>query len=48
MRKRYKNKKKSCGLCKPNKRGWMLRWSAKEGNKMAEAEKDIRNYMRNE
>ena len=25
MRKHYKNKKRSCGLCKPHKRGWSKR-----------------------
>lgn len=30
MRKRYKNKKRSCGLCKPHKRGFANRWKAKD------------------
>lgn len=27
MRKRYKNKKRTCALCKPYKRNWEMRWS---------------------
>lgn len=30
MRKMYKNKKRCCGLCKPNKRGIDCRWKAKD------------------
>lgn len=30
MRKRYKVKRRSCDLCKPNKRGHDVRWSPKE------------------
>jgi hypothetical protein len=30
MRKRFKNKKRACGLCKPFKRGWDRRWKYKE------------------
>lgn len=30
MRKRYKNKKRSCGLCKPFKRNIEKRWKPKE------------------
>ncbi len=30
MRKRYKNKKCSCALCKPYKRGCAVRWKARE------------------
>ena len=30
MRKRFKIKKRSCALCKPNKMGWSNRWNAKE------------------
>lgn len=26
MRKQYKNKKRSCALCKPWKRNWEKRW----------------------
>ena len=30
MRKMYKNKKRSCPLCKPYKRGCAIRWKEKE------------------
>jgi len=26
----YKNKKRSCGWCKPYKRGWEKRWKPRE------------------
>jgi len=41
MRKRYKNKKKCCGLCKPHKRGWQKRFTSKEEAKLKEFEKDM-------
>lgn len=30
MRKRYKQKKRSCAMCKPNKMGWEHRFKIKE------------------
>ncbi len=42
MRKQYKNKKRSCGLCKPWKRGWDCRWTKKDRNKMIEAHKEMK------
>ena len=30
MRKQFKNKKASCALCKPHKRGWASRWKPAE------------------
>ena len=30
MRKRLKNKRRSCKLCKPHKTGWEVRWKAKD------------------
>lgn len=44
MRKRYKNKKKSCGLCKPHKRGWSNRWKDKEMQKLKISEKEIQKH----
>ena len=44
MRKRYKNKKKSCGLCKPHKRGWTNRWSAKDKRDLMDGQKEIEYY----
>jgi hypothetical protein len=40
-RKRYKNKKCSCALCKPHKRGWAKRIDGLELQKLKEDEKDI-------
>lgn len=44
MRKRYKKKKHSCPLCKPNKMGISCRWKDKELQSLQEAEKEIRRY----
>ncbi|MEW6107963.1 MAG: hypothetical protein AB1632_02170 [Nitrospirota bacterium] len=41
MRKRYKIKKRSCGLCKPHKKGWDKRWKVKDMGKMYQAESEI-------
>ncbi|MCS6286579.1 MAG: hypothetical protein H8K08_14230 [Nitrospira sp.] len=30
MRKNYRQKRRSCALCKPHKVGWASRWTAKE------------------
>ena len=38
MRKQYKDKKKSCALCKPHKRKWENRWKAKEKQDIEEFE----------
>ena len=38
MRKRYKSKKRSCKLCKPNKMGNANRWTEKEHAKLKEFE----------
>lgn len=34
MRKQYKEKKRTCGLCKPHKRGWAKRWKLKDLTEM--------------
>jgi len=39
MRKRFKHKKRSCALCKPNKIGWSSRWNIKEFASIKEFEK---------
>jgi hypothetical protein len=39
MRKRFKIKKRSCPLCKPQKMGWANRWDNKEFAKIKEFEK---------
>ena len=46
MRKRTKNKRASCGLCKPHKRGMDPRWKAKERAGVAEADEYRRNPNR--
>ncbi|MCL4536948.1 MAG: hypothetical protein M1610_05100 [Nitrospirae bacterium] len=42
MRKQYKTKKRSCGLCKPYKKGWDNRWKAKDRGAMCRAEQEIK------
>ena len=42
MRKRYKNKRKSCALCKPHKRGFAVRWRAREFAEIVRAEREAR------
>jgi hypothetical protein len=42
MRKRYKKKLRSCGLCKPHKRGVAMRWTPKALVSMKSAEQEIR------
>ncbi len=39
MRKRYKNKKRSCPLCKPQKTNGSVRWSKKDLFLLKEFEK---------
>jgi hypothetical protein len=39
MRKRFKKKKHSCALCKPNKTGGSCRWSGKEAVLLKEFER---------
>jgi len=39
MRKRLKNKKRSCALCKPYKRAWESRWKAKEEDQLKRFER---------
>lgn len=42
MRKRYKNKHKSCALCKPHKRGLAVRWRARELADIVRTERETR------
>lgn len=46
MRKRRKNKRRSCRLCKPQKRGFDIRWAPKELASLHEFEKERRRYTR--
>jgi hypothetical protein len=41
MRKRYRDKNRSCALCKPQKRGWARRWSARELAFFESSEREI-------
>lgn len=42
MRKRRKNKLRSCSLCKPHKKGFDNRWKPKEHQLLLESEKEIK------
>lgn len=42
MRKTLKRKRRSCGLCKPNKVGGSSRWKEKEFIRLRSDEKDMR------
>jgi hypothetical protein len=41
MRKQYKIKHRSCGLCKPHKRGLAHRWKPHAQQAMREADKEM-------
>jgi len=41
MRKRYKKKKRACGLCKPHKQKWQKRWKPKDLQALKEFEDEI-------
>ena len=45
MRKRFKNKRRSCALCKPNKRGWSVGWKNKDLKLIQEYEKEKTNIV---
>jgi len=42
MRKRLKNKLRSCGMCKPHKRGKANRWKKKEEARLKEWERIVK------
>lgn len=42
MRKRYKNKKRACSLCKPHKREWAKHLKPKDLQQLKEDEHDMR------
>lgn len=46
MRKRLKQKKKSCTMCKPHKMHWSNRWNTKEEFKLKLAEKEIKEALK--
>jgi hypothetical protein len=41
VRKRFKSKARSCGLCKPHKRGMANRWPAKQRSLLLLHERDM-------
>lgn len=46
MRKQYKNKLKSCPLCKPHKTGHSNRWTDKDLAKMKETDEEIKEAIK--
>jgi hypothetical protein len=42
MRKRLKQKRRSCALCKPHKQGWENRWKAKDRERIESSERELR------
>ena len=42
MRKQLKKKKAACALCKPHKRGWENRWTARERGLEKAASREMR------
>ena len=46
MRKRLKNKRRSCGLCKPHKRNMAPRWKPQEEARLREFEKLVKATVR--
>jgi|GEM_PF-1098498 len=42
MRKKYKDKRASCPLCKPYKRKWSNRWKVRDLDFIGRSEKEIR------
>lgn len=46
MRKQYKEKKRSCGLCKPHKKGYTKRWKKRDEARMKEVEAELRRFRR--
>ena len=48
MRKRYKKKKLTCGLCKPHKLNGAKRWDDRELESRKEYEKEVQNINKND
>jgi hypothetical protein len=42
MRKMYKRKRRSCGVCKPGKKGITKRWSLKDEHLLREFDRERR------
>jgi len=45
MRKRFKNKARSCALCKPHKRKWVNRWGLKDLDLIVRTEREIKGHL---
>ena len=45
MRKRLKNKIRSCALCEPHKRKWANRWKPRDLDIIARNEREIKNFL---
>lgn len=45
MRKRTKIKRRSCGLCKPHKRGLANRWKPRQEARLSAAERELREIL---
>ena len=47
MRKRYRSKRRSCSICKPNKMGFEIRFKVKEFELRKRTEKEINESFQN-
>ncbi len=45
MRKRLKNKSRSCAMCKPHKRKWASRWKPSDLDSIVRFEREIKGHM---
>ena len=43
MRKRLKDKIRSCAMCKPHKKKWANRWKLKDFDLIVRSEREIKN-----
>lgn len=46
MRKRQKQKKHSCPLCKSHKMGWGCRWTHKDADRLKRSEQEILDILK--
>jgi len=46
MRKRLKDKKRSCAMCKPHKKKWANRWKIKDLDTIHRSETEIINSIK--
>lgn len=45
MRKMYRRKRRSCGVCKPNKKGVTKRWSSRDETLILEFERERKRWL---